>query len=411
MIQVNKYTLPNGLRLLHHEDKATPMVALNIVYDVGSKDEDPAHTGFAHLFEHLMFGGSVNIPDFDTPLQEAGGENNAWTSNDITNYYSVVPARNVEIAFWLESDRMLELDFSQQSLDVQKKVVVEEFKQMNLNQPYGDIPLLIRPLAYQVHPYRWPVIGKEVSHIEQATLDEVKTFFYRHYAPNNAILSVTGNISFEKTVALTEKWFGPIPSRPVPARRLPQEPVQETARFLEVERAVPLDSIVKAYPMCGRTDTDYPCYDLLSDLLSGGRSSRLFRRLVMEDNRFAEVNAYITGDIEPGLFFITGKPNPGVSLEEADRLLTREVERLSREPIPDYELKKVINRFESNELFSNMNYLNKASSLGFYELLGNAEHINTEIDRYLSVTPDRIRDAASRFIPDRCSTLYYRAAQ
>ena len=410
MIRINKYCLPNGLRLIHHQDKETQMVALNLLYDVGSKDENPNRTGFAHLFEHLMFGGSVNIPDFDTPLQKAGGENNAWTSNDITNYYSVVPRQNVETAFWLESDRMLGLDFSEKSLSVQKQVVIEEFKQRNLNQPYGDIPLLIRPLAYKVHPYRWPTIGKRVEHIEQVKLEDVKSFFYKHYAPNNAILAVTGNISFEKTVDLTEEWFGPIERRDIELRNLPIEPVQESAQFQEVSRPVPLDSITKVYHMCRRMDKEYHCFDLLSDILSNGRSSRLFQRLVMDRKLFADIDASITGDIDAGLFMIKGKVNKGVSLEDADRAIVEELRRLGENEVSSYELQKVVNKFESNDLFSNINYLNKATNLAYYELLDKAENIDSEIEKYKGVTSRMLKELAERaFVEENSSTLYYRA--
>ncbi|MEG1617877.1 MAG: pitrilysin family protein [Bacteroidales bacterium] len=410
MIEVNRYVLPNGLTLLHHKDDSTQMVALNLLYNVGSRDENPEQTGFAHLFEHLMFGGSLNIPDFDTPLQEAGGENNAWTSEDVTNYYEVVPRQNVETAFWLESDRMLSLNFDQKSLDVQKQVVIEEFKERNLNQPYGDIALLIRPLAYKKHPYQWPTIGKEVSHIEKATLADVEEFFFHHYAPNNAILGVTGNISFEEAIALTEKWFGPIPRRDVKPRNLPQEPEQTEARFLEVYRNVPMDAITKAYQMCSRTDKDYHAFDILSDILSNGRSARLQQHLVMEKKLFSEVNSYIAGSLDAGLFYVTGKPAPGVSLEEADQALQDELQLLSTELVSEYELKKVVNKFESNDIFSNIYFLNKATNLCYFELISKAEDINTEVDKYLALTPEWIRRvAAETFRPEKCSTLYYRA--
>jgi len=410
VIRINRYCLSNGLRLIHHQDKETQMVALNLLYDVGSKDENPDCTGFAHLFEHLMFGGSVNIPDFDTPLQKAGGENNAWTSNDITNYYSVVPRQNVETAFWLESDRMLGLDFSEKSLFVQKQVVIEEFKQRNLNQPYGDIPLLIRPLAYKVHPYRWPTIGKRVEHIEQVKLEDVKSFFYKHYAPNNAILAVTGNISFEEAVELTEKWFGTIERRDIEPRNLPAEPVQKSARFQEVSRSVPLDSITKVYHMCRRMDKEYHCFDLLSDILSNGRSSRLFQRLVMDRKLFADIDASITGDIDAGLFMIKGKVNKGISLEEADRAIVEELRRLGENEVSAYELQKVVNKFESNDLFSNINYLNKATNLAYYELLDRAENIDSEIEKYKGITSRMLKEVAERaFVEENSSTLYYRA--
>lgn len=410
MIEVNKHTLSNGLRMLHHYDDSTQMVALNIVYRVGSRDEDSSRTGFAHLFEHLMFGGSVNIPDFDGPLQEAGGENNAWTSNDITNYYSVVPRQNVETAFWLESDRMLGLEFSEKSLNVQKQVVMEEFKQRNLNQPYGDIPMLIRPLAYQVHPYQWSTIGKELAHIEQATLDDVRDFYFRYYAPNNAILSISGNITFDEALRLSEKWFGPIAARSSLASVIPVEPQQTSSRFLEVKRRVPSDAIMKAYHICARNDRMYYAYDLLSDILSGGRSARLFQELVMERKLFAEVNAYVSGDLDAGLFFITGKPNQGVSLEEGDRAIVEIVDRLASELITPYELRKMVNKFESNHLFSNIDYLSKATNLAYFELLGQAEDINSEPDKYKSLTPEDIRQAAATALTaNNCSTLYYRA--
>lgn len=410
MIEVSRYLLPNGLRMLHHFDNSTQMVALNIIYDVGSKDEEPSRTGFAHLFEHLMFGGSVNILDFDTPLQKAGGENNAWTSNDITNYYSVVPRQNVETAFWLESDRMLELNFSEKSLSVQKQVVCEEFKQRNLNQPYGDTYMLLRPMAYKVHPYRWSTIGKEISHIENATLEDVKTFFYEHYAPNNAILSIAGNISFEDAVRLTEKWFGPIPRRNIAVRNLPEEPEQKEPRFLEVYRSVPLDAITKAWHMCRRIDEEYHSYDLLSDILSNGRSSRLYRHLVMEKKMFSDIDASITGDIDAGLFVVTGRLNKGIAMEDADEAIKREVSALMAETIEKKELEKVVNKFESNHLFSNINYLNKATNLAYHELIGRAEDINEEVKKYWDITPQKLRRAAQKvFREENSSTLYYRA--
>lgn len=408
---INKHILSNGLCLLHEEDNSTQMVAVNVLYNVGSKDEHPDRTGFAHLFEHLMFGGSVNIPDYDRPLQDAGGENNAWTSNDCTNYYCIVPKDNVEVAFWLESDRMLGLDFSQQSLDIQKSVVIEEFKQRVLNQPYGDMPLLIRPMAYKVHPYRWATIGVTPDHIAEATLEEVKTFFYKHYAPNNAILSVVGNISFEKALELTEKWFAPIEKRDIVQLDLPKEPEQKEARFEEVFRDVPQSTLLKAYHMCARTNEDYQACDVLSDLLANGRSARLFNRLVMEKQLFIEANAYITGDIESGLFFVTGKPVPGLSLEDADRLLTEELMTLTEDLVTEYELRKVVNKFESGDLFSNINYASRAFNIAYYQMFASAEEVDNEVQRYLSLTPEKIREVASKiFRPENCSTLYYRSS-
>ncbi|MCH5327962.1 MAG: insulinase family protein [Coprobacter sp.] len=410
MIAVNRYVLPNGLRMIHHYDGRTQMVALNILYDVGSKDENPARTGFAHLFEHLMFGGSANIPDFDTPLQQAGGQNNAWTSSDVTNYYSVVPRRNVETAFWLESDRMLELEFSEKSLAVQKQVVCEEFKQRNLNQPYGDMYMQLRPLAYKKHPYRWPVIGKEIKHIEDATLDDVKDFYYKHYAPNNAILAVTGNIPFAEAVRLAQKWFGPIPRRDIPRRDLPAEPPQTETRYHDITRPVPLDAIAMAWHMSGRHGDTYRASDLLSDILSNGDSSRLYRRLVVEKPLFSDIDASITGDIEPGLFVITGRLNKGITMQQAEDALQHEVQTLQEQPVQPGELNKVVNKYESDHHFSNIDYLSKATHLAWYELIGKAEDIDSETDKYKTITPDHMQQVArTLFSNSNRSTLYYRA--
>lgn len=388
------------------------MVALNILYDVGARDEDPEHTGFAHLFEHLMFGGSVNIPDYDTPAQNAGGENNAWTNNDITNYYITLPYQNVETGFWLESDRMLSLSFSPQSLEVQRQVVIEEFKQRNLNQPYGDASHLLREMAYQNHPYRWPTIGKEISHIANATMEEVKSFFYRFYAPNNAILSVSGHISFEETVRLAEKWFGPIPKRNIPKRELPQEPRQTAIRRLTVERKVPVDTLYMAFHMCNRHDKNYYTFDLITDILSNGCSSRLVQNLTQKKKLFTSIDSYISGSLDEGLLQITGKPAPGISLEKAEEAIWQELEVLKTQPVSDNELEKVKNRYESEQIFNNINYLNVATNLAYFELLGNAEAINTEVDRYRSVTQEQIQDIARQtFIQDNCNILYYKSIQ
>lgn len=408
-MQINRLTLDNGLRLVHHEDRSTQMVALNIVYDVGARDEHPDHTGFAHLFEHLMFDGSIHIPDYDTPLQQAGGENNAWTNNDITNYYLTIPQTNVETGFWLESDRMWELAFSQQSLDIQREVVMEEFKQRTLNQPYGDVGHLLRALAYQVHPYRWPTIGRELSHIAQATLDEVKSFFFRYYAPNNAVLAVTGHLSWEETVRLTEKWFGPIPRRSVPVRQLPQEPVQTAERRQTVERNVPLDALFMAYHMGGRGENSYYACDILSDLLSNGHSSRLNRRLVQEQRLFSSIDAYISGTRDAGLFHINGKPAPGITLEQAEAAIRSELERLTTTPVELHELEKVKNKFESTQIFGNINYLNVATNLAWYELTGRAEDIDHEVPRYRAVTSDQLQQVARQlFRQDNGVILHYR---
>ena len=410
MITVNRHTLPNGLRIVHSEMESTQMVAVNVLYNVGARDEHPEHTGFAHLFEHLMFGGSVNIPDYDTHVQNAGGENNAWTNNDITNYYITLPRQNVETGFWLESDRMLSLDFNEKSLEVQRQVVIEEFKQRNLNQPYGDVGHLVRDMAYKKHSYQWPTIGKETSHIANATLDEVKDFFFRFYAPDNAILAVTGNISFEDTVALAEKWFGPIPRRNVATRNLPKEPVQTEERRQTVERNVPVDALYMVFHKCDRLHPDYYTFDMLSDLLSSGRSCRFIQHLVLEKQIFSNIDAYISGSIDEGLFHITGKPSPGISLEEAEEAVWEELEALKTIEIDSYELEKVKNRYESEQIFNNLNYLNVATNLAFFELIGQAEDINYEVEKYRSVTSERIREVARKaFVRENCSVLYYKA--
>ena len=410
MITVNRHTLDNGLRIVHSEDKNTQMVALNVLYNVGARDEHPDHTGFAHLFEHLMFGGSVNIPDYDAYVQSAGGENNAWTNNDITNYYITLPRQNVETGFWLESDRMLSLDFNEKSLEVQRHVVIEEFKQRNLNQPYGDVGHLVRGLVYQKHPYRWPTIGLEPTHIENATLDEVKDFFFRFYAPNNTILAVTGNISFEDTVALAEKWFGPIPRRDVKPRNLPVEPQQTEERRLIVERNVPVDALHLVFHKCDRLHPDYYVFDMLSDLLSAGRSSRLIQHLVVDCQVFGSIDAYISGSIDAGMFYVVGKLAPGITLEEAEAAVWQELEAMKTEDIAEEELEKVKNRYESEQIFSNINNLNVATNLAFFELIGQAEDINHEVEKYRAVTAQRIKEVAQRtFVRENCSVLYYKA--
>ena len=410
MITINRKILDNGLRIVHSEDKDTRMVAINVLYDVGARDEHPEHTGFAHLFEHLMFGGSIHIPDYDTHVQNAGGENNAWTNNDITNYYITLPKQNVETGFWLESDRMLSLDFNEKSLEVQRHVVIEEFKQRNLNQPYGDVGHLVRGMAFKKHPYQWPTIGKEPAHIENATLDEVKDFFFRFYAPNNAILSVTGNISFEDTVALAEKWFGPIPRRDVRPRNLPEEPQQTEERRLVVERNVPVDALYMAFHKCDRRHPDYHTFDLMSDILCNGRSSRLIQHLVQQKQVFSSIDAYISGSIDNGLIQIGGKPAPGVSLEEAEAAVWQELEAMKTERIDESELEKVKNRYESEQIFSNINYLNVATNLAFFELIGKAEDINREVEKYRAITAEHIMEVSKQtFVRENCSVLYYKS--
>jgi predicted Zn-dependent peptidase len=408
MIEFDKFTLDNGLRVIVHRDDTTPMAAVNILYNIGAKDENPERTGFAHLFEHLMFGGSVNIPNYDEPLQLVGGDNNAWTNNDITNYYLTVPKDNLETAFWLESDRMLSLAFSEKSLEVQRNVVIEEFKQRYFNQPYGDVWLHLRPLAYKKHPYQWPTIGKSIDHIEKATLEEVKDFFFHHYAPNNAIVVVSGNVETENVKVLAEKWFGQIEKRDVSPRRLPVEPEQTEFRSLRLERNVPFDAIYMAFHMGKRTDDDFHTIDLVSDVLSNGQSSRIFQSLVKEKNMFSSIDAYLTGDFEPGLFLVTGKLVEGVSMEEAEKAIWEELNKIATEKVSDYELQKVKNKIESTLVFSEISYLNKAMNLATHELLGSASDINKEVEHYRAVSVNDILKAASKlFKRENCSTLYY----
>src|ERR1700761_8060643 len=328
MVKFNRFTLDNGLRVIVHEDHTTPMAVLNILYDVGARDENPEQTGFAHLFEHLMFGGSINIPQYDEPLQRVGGENNAFTSNDITNYYITLPAANMETAFWLESDRMLSLAFSEKSLEVQRNVVIEEFKQRYLNQPYGDVWLRLRPLAYKTHPYQWATIGKEIKHIEDARIEDVKAFFKKHYNPQNAIMVVGGDITVEQVKQLSEKWFGPIPAGEKYVRNIPQEPEQHEARRETVTAKVPLNDIYIAFQMPGRLDEGYYEIDLVSDILSRGNSSRLYRTLVKDKQLFSEVHAYNMGSFDKGMFVIEGKPLENVSIETAEAAIWEELEKL-----------------------------------------------------------------------------------
>ena len=408
MIKFDRFTLNNGLRVIVHKDINTPIVAVNIIYNVGARDENSNETGFAHLFEHLMFGGTVNIPSYDEPLQKVGGENNAFTSNDITNYYITLPKENIETAFWLESDRMLSLAFSEKSLDVQKNVVIEEFKQRYLNQPYGDIWLLMRPLAYKKHPYKWATIGKSIKHIENANLQQVKDFFYSHYAPNNAILVVSGDVETENINALAEKWFGEIEKRNIKARNLPKEPAQRTERLKSVSKKVPFDSIIKAYHICNRLDSNYYVFDIISDLLSGGKSSIFYKKLVKEKKIFSEIDAYITGSIDDGLFVIHGTLYEGISMKKAENEINAEIEKLILKGASQLELNKIKNKVEASLALSEINVLNKAMNLAFFELLGDANLVNNEAENYAKVNSPMIKKIAKRYLKkSNCSTLYY----
>ena len=408
MIKFERTKLANGLTVIVHQDKTTPMVAVNICYNVGSRDEHPDRTGFAHLFEHLMFGGSINIPSYDDPLQKAGGDNNAYTSNDLTNYYLTLPKNNIETGFWLESDRMLELAFSESSLEVQRNVVIEEFKQRYLNQPYGDVWPLIRQMAYKVHSYQWPTIGREISHIEKATMQQVKDFFFAHYAPDNAVLVVAGDVEFDQVVTLANRWFGPIPNRAVSPRNLPQEPVQTEMREQTVERDVPNNAIYLAYQMSDHLDPSYYATDLISDVLSSGNSSRLYLNLVQKDKLFTELDAYLSGDYEPGLFLISGKTSDGVSLDTARKAIEQELDRMKQERVSEYELEKVKNKVEANIEYSEMNYLTKAMNLATNEILQDANLINSQIDLYRSVTTAQLQEVSQQiFRTENCSVLNY----
>lgn len=408
MIDFSRFVLNNGLRVIVHEDRTTPLVAMNLLYDIGSRDEDPSRTGMAHLFEHLMFCGSVNIPEYDLPLQLAGGDNNAFTNNDITNYYLTIPSENIETGFWLESDRMLEPDFSEKKLDIQKNVVVEEFKQRYLNQPYGDAMLLLRPVAYSTHPYRWPTIGMDISHIQDIQIGHVKEFFFSHYAPNNAILTLAGNINADKAHELACRWFGPIPERKVIQRNIPLEPEQTGERKIEVKRNVPSDALYKAWHMVGRKSDDFYTLDLLTDLLAGGESGRLYNKLVREKKMFSEINAYLTSDFDPGLIILSGKLIKGTNISRAEEAVIEVLNELKEIEISDYEMEKVKNKYESSTVLSNTGILNKALNLSIFELLGDPDLINRETDNYRAVTTEMARDAAVKYLASRnCTTMYY----
>jgi len=408
MIEYSRFVLNNGLRVLVHEDDATPMAAVNIMYDVGARDENPKQTGFAHLFEHLMFGGSIHIENYDEPLQRAGGENNAYTTNDLTNYYCSLPAENIETAFWLESDRMLSLAFSKKSLDVQRKVVCEEFKEHYINKPYGDVWQKLREMAYTVHPYRWMTIGKELSHIENAQLEDVKKFFFKHYTPCNAILVVAGNVKTEQIKRLAEKWFEPIPAGEKYKRNLPKEPEQTKARETEVYAKVPVDALYKAWHMGGRLDESYYPIDLLTDILGNGQSSRLYQSLVKEQQLFSSVSCYHLGSIDAGLVVVDGKLVKGIIMQDAETAVDKEIERLLTENISEKELQKVINKTESLMAFEDMSILNRANSLAFYELLGNADLMNQELEKYQAVRLQEVAHYAKEvFKPANSNTLRY----
>ena len=408
MIQFEKFQLDNGLKVLVHQDTSTPMAVVNVLYNVGAKDEDPAKTGFAHLFEHLMFGGSVNIPVYDEPLQRAGGENNAYTTNDLTNYYCQIPAENIETAFWLESDRMLSLAFSKKSLEVQRKVVCEEFKEHYINKPYGDAWHKMRSLAYTKHPYRWMTIGASLAHVEDATIEDVKDFFFQFYRPNNAILVVTGNVQTEQVKQLAEKWFGPIEAGKAYVRSLPKEPVQEKSRTMDVRADVPLDMLMMTWHMGGRFDEGYHATDLITEVLGGGTSARLYEQLIKVKQIFSSIDCYHFGTVDPGLLVIEGKLVKGISMAVAEKAVLEEIEKIKNEILDAKELQKVINKTESVICFEDMSIMNRAHSLAYYELLGDADLMNKELGMYQRVTPSMIQQTAQQiFQENNRNTLYY----
>lgn len=410
MIDFFKKTLDNGLTVIVHEDSSTPMVAINVLYDVGSRDESPDKTGFAHLFEHLMFGGSENIPDFDIPIQEAGGENNAFTNADLTNFYSVLPAANIETALWLESDRMAKLNFDQKALDVQIKVVSEEFKETCLNQPYGEVWHHLSEMAYHKHPYRWPTIGKSIDHIENASLEDVSNFFYKHYCPSNAVLVYSGNISNELALRLTDKWFSHIEYGNRYERKLDQEPLHTAPLSKLVKANVPSDAFYIAYPMVGREHKDYYAIDLLSDLLASGRSSRFYQSLIKGKQLFTQVDAYISGSFDPGLFILEGKPKEGVSIETAKQSIMSEIEKIKHHKIEERELTKIKNKLTSSLVYSEINIVNKALNLAYFEALGDASLINKQQEYYDAVSVDDLHRVANEvFDENRVVELVYKA--
>lgn len=410
MINYESFTLANGLKVIVHEDHSAPIAAFNLLYKVGARDEDPEKTGFAHLFEHLMFGGSKHVPEYDEPLQKVGGDNNAFTSNDITNYYITLPSSNLETAFWLESDRMLSLSFDPKVLEVQRSVVIEEFKQRYLNQPYGDAWLKLRPLAYKEHPYRWATIGKEISHIEKATMDDVKEFFFKYYLPNNAVLVVAGDVTLSEVKRLSEKWFGEIPMGKAVEKNLPVEPEQTEYRLLEVEEDVPIDSLYMVFHMGARLDDSYHATDLLSDILGRGKSSRLYNELIEQKRMFSSLSAHVSGSLDPGLFVIEGKLNTEFTIEEGEEAIWNLIEAFKSEELSELEVTKVKNKAESTLVFSEMELLNRAMNLAYAEMLGDVSLVNQELAKIRSAGPEDILAAAEKVLrKENASVLRYKS--
>jgi predicted Zn-dependent peptidase len=412
MIQFEKFTLSNGLKVIFHKDPTTPLAIINTLFDVGARDESPDKTGFAHLFEHLMFGGSINIEDFDAPLQNAGGESNAFTSNDITNYYNIIPAQNIETALWLESDRLLSLAFTEKSLETQRSVVIEEFKQRYLNQPYGDVWLELRPLAYTIHPYQWATIGKEIKHIEDASMEDVKSFFYKHYTPSNAIVCIAGNFELDYVKQIMEKWYGDIPSGIKPARILPLEPKQEIFREKTIESKVPSNAFYYAFKMAEKKSFEYYVTDLLSDALGRDKSSKLYISLQKELKLVTEIHCYITGSLDNGLLIIEGKIAPGETFEKIDSGIWKVLEELKNKLLSDSDLERIKNKISTSKEFQEQGLLNRAMNLCLYELLGDANGVNEEASLYESITAAHIHTIANEIlITENCSLLKIKAIQ
>lgn len=411
-IAFEKNVLPNGLRVLVHKDTTTPMAAFNLLYDVGARDEHPEHTGLAHLLEHLMFSGTRRFPDFDKVIEGVGGENNAFTNNDFTNYYLQMPKAHLEVAFEVESDRMRHLVLSQKKVDIQKNVVIEEFKERYLNRPYGDVDLLLRPLCYTRHPYAWATIGKETAHIADMPLTEIKAFYDRYYRPDHAILAVAGPVEPGEVFALADKWFGGIPAGGQTPRQLPIEPAQTAARHLEVVRDVPYSTFYKAYHIGPRMSQDFYVFDLVSDLFSNGKSSRFYVELVKKQRLFNELDAYVSGDIEPGTFYIKGRLNDGVGYAEAEAALQAQLDLLVAQCPPAHEMEKVKNKLETALLFSNLKALDKATNLCYFELMGGAENLSVEMERYQAIDGPQMQEAVARCLrKENASTLYYTASE
>jgi predicted Zn-dependent peptidase len=409
MISYEKMVLQNGLTVLMHEDKNTPIASISVLYKVGSRDEHPEKTGFAHLFEHLMFGGSVNIPDYDGVMQRAGGENNAYTNHDYTHFFTTLPAINIETALWLESDRMLEIMLQKEVLDVQKKVVVEEFYETCLNLPYGDVWHELSSLNYEKHPYKWPTIGVHPSHIERANLTDVKKFYNKYYHPGNAILVMAGPISIKRMKELAMKWFNDIPSGKTIKKNYSSEPPKKEARHKQSQAEVPVDAIYMTFPCPARADKAFYAVDLLSDIFSNGPSSRLIHRLTRENKYFNHIDCYVTGDFDPGLIVFEGRPTEKISLQDAEEIISKEINDLKNQLIESTELQKWKNKAESTLVLSEMGIQSKSMNLGFFEALGNTDLMNAESDIYQSLTAEEIQQAAQVWLKDdQKSVLTYK---